>query len=151
VNTSEEEDRNAYRNGYGIWVFPQIRQQAGRAASLAQILERQQNDATLQEAIRLEPEIANLLERAAKERCELGYHCRIFHTRYKPVFYRLVGLGARNEALHTSRHYDAVHFAIDSLLPLDEMELYPQGEMPNGEDAPSIQESREGRYYPDQW
>ena len=146
--------QSAHQNQQGEWVIPQIYfvfQGNGKKISRQKLLKKVADNETLQEAMRLSPQVKELVEEAMKERCVPGYSANgRFYDYYKPRIVQLVGWETSKKGhpkLQTPEHYDAVYEAVYELLPGDEFDLYADGIMPIGMFCPTLQE-KYGREYP---
>lgn len=97
-------------------------------------LERYRSNVRLRDVISIEPRIQPLLESAAVQENEPGYHRIHTYDSLKTAACSLVGVTAENPQLRTSAAYDLVVGAIADLLPPDDVDLYPDGKPEEGED-----------------
>lgn len=133
--------QSAYQNKQGEWVYPQIWYRDGKRIPKKRLLEQIHGNPLVKEAIWVEPRIKHLIEKASQQRCELGYNLlHTFYGYYKPQITALVGWESPHAKIRTTQHYDAVYEAIYDLLPSDDVDLYPDGIMPNGMYSPNLQE-----------
>jgi hypothetical protein len=94
-----------------------------RSHPASQIVARQKADEDLQEALRLESRLWDVLADARKQRNFPGYNRDHAYARLKAQWSVLVGFEAENHALRTMRHYDAFLRAVDEWLPSDYADL----------------------------
>lgn len=139
---------DAHLSKHGEWVYPQLYYKAGKQISKKKLLEQIYNNPLVQEAIQVDPHVGRLIEQANQQRCVCGYSwAKELYDRYKPQIECLVGWRSPYPKLRTMKHYDAVYDAIYTLLPADDVDLYPEGIMSNGMYSPNLQ-SKYGREYP---
>src|SRR3712207_5777931 len=80
-------------------------------------------DPLVQEALRVEPRLAAIIERARTQTNVPDYNRIRTYYELKGMFKWLVGWHAAQPHLRTQRHYEAFVRAIDDLLPPDAVDL----------------------------
>ena len=93
---------------------PKTRQEAYRKV---------QADPLVQEALRIEPRLQSVLDRARLQTNEPGYHRIRTYYDLKRMFLGLVGWYAPQPQIRTQHHYMAIVGAVADLLPPDDVDL----------------------------
>jgi len=86
-------------------------------------IRRVQADPLVQEALRSEPRLQAVLDRARLQTNEPGYHRIRTYYDLKRMFYHLVGWNAPQPQIRTQHHYMAIVGAVADLLPPDTVDL----------------------------
>lgn len=86
----------------------------------------------LQDILQREPRLAPIINEARGQRAVPGYIRDQNYQTLKERASRLVGMGAEDQAISTTAHYEAVMSTIAELLPLDAPE---QGKAPSTEET----------------
>lgn len=90
-------------------------------------------DPLLLEAVEVEPRLKPLLEEARKQKNVPGYHrIRTYYALKKQMDW-LVGWQAKDKRIQSQKHYDAVVGMMSDLLPEDDVDIYPDGKIDEGD------------------
>lgn len=92
------------------------------------VFNRMLTDQTAMEAINAEPELRNVIGEAFAQKPSPQYNRVKWYYQLKERVSQFVGIYARNPKLGDSRHYDAVLYYTELLLPEDDLDLGLDGE-----------------------
>jgi hypothetical protein len=90
-------------------------------------IKRLKSNKLLQEALRIEPRLNDVIEAAQQQENVEGYHRIRRWYELKHWMNHLVGFQAEKEQIRTMKHWDAVRDAVNDLLPPDDVDLHPDG------------------------
>lgn len=110
-------------------------------------IKRIYSNVRFQEILAIEPRIAAILDRAKRIRLSRDYHWYPTYVDYKHELMKLVGWEAERDELRSEHDYDLVIGAVDTILPLDCDELFPDGGSPSDPNHPCYCD--EAEYYRD--
>lgn len=97
-------------------------------------LSRMKTNARLAEILRLEPRLEPIIRAAAQRSNGPGYDRIWAYRDLRDQSFSLVGWHAAHPDLRTMEDYDVVIRTIDDLLPPDDVDLYPDGKVKEGDD-----------------